>query len=182
MNEKKWWDVYHEYEVDGGFGDSVSRDDKVATVFATEKEIDDFVKKWDNPRVYYVPYAELTEHHVYAVESEIVDLANVIPYEDDHAVFFEGLIKLPDGREETEWFDGECNRNEYDMSSSIERVINYIEKYVLGQKVTRLYLNGHLLNELEYMKDFVDFGVKDQDTVYLSVNCDETRYVEVAYE
>lgn len=56
--ENNMYAVYHVYDVDGGFGDAVERDDMIA-IFPTEELAKAYVAKWNNPHVYAVPYQEL---------------------------------------------------------------------------------------------------------------------------
>lgn len=74
------FNIFHEYETDGGFGDAVCQCDLIATVEATKEEIDAFVKEWNHPRIYDRPYAELSEHTIYAEPVEITKLSEVVPY------------------------------------------------------------------------------------------------------
>ena len=50
--------IYHEYEVDGGFGDAVSQED---LLFVTDsyEVADSYAKAWSNNHIYDCPYAEL---------------------------------------------------------------------------------------------------------------------------
>ena len=80
---KKLWNIFHSYDVDGGFGDAVNREELVATVEATDEEIKDFIKKWDAPEVYEKPYAYLECHNVYALEVEVKELQDLEPYSTD---------------------------------------------------------------------------------------------------
>lgn len=50
--------VFHEYDVDGGFGDAIPSKDLVLVV-ATRKEAENFVKAYASPHVYEEPYAPL---------------------------------------------------------------------------------------------------------------------------
>lgn len=50
--------VYHVYDVDGGFGDAISKKDLVAA-FKTEDLAKQFVEKYSNDEVYEIPYDEL---------------------------------------------------------------------------------------------------------------------------
>lgn len=52
------YNVYHHYDVDGGFGDAVSQVDLLFTTDSKEVA-DTFVSKYDNNHVYDVPYAKL---------------------------------------------------------------------------------------------------------------------------
>ena len=36
---KKLYAIYHQYAVDGGYGDAIFQEDHVGTVYATEEEI-----------------------------------------------------------------------------------------------------------------------------------------------
>lgn len=81
--ERKLYNIFHEYEVDGGFGDPVGTESLVGTVWATEKEIDEFVAKWNKPVVYDIPYYPLTCHAVSVEEVDIVDIDSFEPYEED---------------------------------------------------------------------------------------------------
>ena len=54
----KIYNVYHEYDTDGGFGDAIAQSDLVAT-FATETDAKAFVEKYSKPYVYDRPYAAL---------------------------------------------------------------------------------------------------------------------------
>lgn len=55
---KKLFGVYHEYEVDGGFGDAVGQRDLIG-VTDDEDEAKAYVNKWSNDHVYDKPYDEL---------------------------------------------------------------------------------------------------------------------------
>lgn len=54
----KVYQVVHNYYVDGGFGDAISRSDVVA-VFASEDDAKEFASRFSNPHVYDKPYADL---------------------------------------------------------------------------------------------------------------------------
>lgn len=75
------YNIYHCYDVDGGFGDAVPQREHVALVEATEEEIIEFLNHWDRPRVYDIPYAKLKEHHVEAEIVKIQELKDVQPYD-----------------------------------------------------------------------------------------------------
>ena len=77
---KELWTIYHGYSVDGGYGDAIWEEEAIATVEATEDEINEFVKKYDNPIVYDHPYDDLTAHHIWANKIEIKDIHDVKPY------------------------------------------------------------------------------------------------------
>lgn len=65
---KKLYIIRHGYDVDGGFGDAIWREDVVGIVSATRQEIDEFIKKFDKPAIYDIPYSELFCHTLYADE------------------------------------------------------------------------------------------------------------------
>lgn len=48
--------VYHMYDVDGGFGDAVGKENLIK-IFATKELADAYAKKWDNTHVYDQPYS-----------------------------------------------------------------------------------------------------------------------------
>lgn len=48
--------VYHMYDVDGGCGDAIGREDLIK-IFATRELADAYAKKWDNTHVYERPYS-----------------------------------------------------------------------------------------------------------------------------
>ena len=50
--------VFHKYDVDGGFGDAIEREDLIR-VFDTQGEAEAFKKKYEKPHVYDTPYCEL---------------------------------------------------------------------------------------------------------------------------
>ena len=78
---KKLWNIFHVYDTDGGFGDAITQTELVGTVEATDEEIAEFVKKWNNPQVYDSPYADLYFGGVFVDEVKIENLATLIPYD-----------------------------------------------------------------------------------------------------
>lgn len=64
------YEVKHEYDVDGGFGDAVSCSDTIA-IFSTEEKAYEFVEKYSNPHVYDSPYADLSCGYLSIKEIEI---------------------------------------------------------------------------------------------------------------
>lgn len=52
------YQVIHEYDVDGGFGDAIPKSD-VITMFSTKEMAEDFVKKYAKPHIYAQPYDKL---------------------------------------------------------------------------------------------------------------------------
>ena len=67
----KIYNVYHAYDVDGGYGDAVPVETYVAT-FESETDAKAFVKKYSNPYVYKKPYEELYCNYYIIRESELV--------------------------------------------------------------------------------------------------------------
>lgn len=57
--ENKIFAVYHEYYVDGGFGDGVQKED-ILFVTTDENVAKEFVEKNSNEHVYDIPYDSLT--------------------------------------------------------------------------------------------------------------------------
>lgn len=51
----KIFGVFHIFDVDGGFGDSISKEDLICT-FNSEEEAKNFIKKYEKPHVYDFPY------------------------------------------------------------------------------------------------------------------------------
>lgn len=80
---KKLWNVFHCYDVDGGFGDAIPAEDLVGTVEATDEEMEAFLQKWNQPEVYEHPYADLECHFVQAVEVTVQTLDGFEPYSTD---------------------------------------------------------------------------------------------------
>lgn len=80
---KKLWNVFHGYDVDGGFGDPVYTKHLVGTVEATDEEMKAFLQKWDQPEVYEHPYGDLVCHSVRAVEVAVQALDGFEPYSTD---------------------------------------------------------------------------------------------------
>lgn len=90
----KIYNVYHEYDTDGGFGDAISQSDLVAT-FATETDAKEFVEKYSKPYVYDRPYAALYCNLLVISETEIIT----------HEEF--DINKAPDAYGTTWWGCGE---------------------------------------------------------------------------
>lgn len=67
----KIFQVVHQYEVDGGFGDAVNREEIVAT-FADKNEAFEFKNKFENIQVYDMPYAALHCGKLFVTESDVI--------------------------------------------------------------------------------------------------------------
>ena len=75
------YNVYHSYDVDGGFGDAVRTKKFIGLVEATEKEIKEFLSVWNKPRIYERPYSDLYCHMVSAEPVRILELSKLRPYD-----------------------------------------------------------------------------------------------------
>lgn len=64
--------VKHRYDVDGGYGDAIEKDDVVA-IFRTREDAEAFVKRFEDPHVYDTPYNELRCGILYIEEMEYTD-------------------------------------------------------------------------------------------------------------
>ena len=51
----KTFGVFHIFDVDGGFGDAIPREELICT-FNSVEEAWDFIKKYEKPHVYDCPY------------------------------------------------------------------------------------------------------------------------------
>ena len=65
----KIYQVFHAYDVDGGFGDAVPNVDLIET-FVSKEDAKDFVERFANPHIYDKPYASLECGNLYIRESE----------------------------------------------------------------------------------------------------------------
>lgn len=54
----KVYNVIHDFDLDGGFGDAIPSEDVVAC-FLDKKDAEDFINKYGNEHVYDAPYADL---------------------------------------------------------------------------------------------------------------------------
>lgn len=79
--------IKHVYDVDGGLGDAIEREDVVGVVDCTKAELDAFLKEYNKPIVYDEPYNWITCHTLIAEEIEVKTLASIEkdPYGDDGA-------------------------------------------------------------------------------------------------
>jgi hypothetical protein len=91
----KVYNVYHHYDVDGGFGDAIGKSVLVAT-FESEVDANAFVEKYHSPYVYDRPYASLYCNSLSVSEMEIIT----------HAEF--DINKTPDSYGTTWWGSGEA--------------------------------------------------------------------------
>jgi len=91
------YNIYHNYDVDGGFGDAVPASELVGTVEATPEEIAEFLKVWDKPRIYERPYSCLYHHGISAepvTPVVVADLKTFQPYDP----YDREWPDLPEGR------------------------------------------------------------------------------------
>lgn len=77
------YNIYHIYDVDGGFGDAVEQKRHVGAVEATEKEMEEFLSIWNKPRIYDNPYSSLYHHCVKAEPVEVKPLDEIVPYDPE---------------------------------------------------------------------------------------------------
>ena len=100
---KKLYMILHIYDVDGGYGDSVTVE-KTLCVTENEQEAQEYVKKYSKPEVYEKPYDELYCHELIIKEIEFKPLdMNTNPFEND---WFSESIK--------DYKEREANGNEDD--------------------------------------------------------------------
>lgn len=64
--KEKLYIVYHVYDVDGGFGDAMTRESPLFV--ATESVAKQYCEKWDNEHTYEFPYCELRCGFLYCKE------------------------------------------------------------------------------------------------------------------
>lgn len=84
LKKKSLWAIYHEYDLDGGYGDAIPSSEMVGIVMATNDEIADFIKKYNKPIVYDKPYNELCCHVIRVEKIDIIySLDEVKPYGPD---------------------------------------------------------------------------------------------------
>jgi hypothetical protein len=57
-DKMKTFGVFHIFDVDGGFGDAIPKKELICT-FNSEEKAKDFIKKYENPHVYDIPYQAL---------------------------------------------------------------------------------------------------------------------------
>lgn len=75
--------IIHYYDVDGGFGDAIAKEETLGYV-DTEEQAKEYVAKYSKPEVYDTPYAPLMWHELgyEKVNNKMLDL-NKNPFEDD---------------------------------------------------------------------------------------------------
>ena len=76
------WNIYHHYDNCGENGDAIPVCEHVATIAATEEEIAEFLQKWNRPRIYESPYADLYFGHVTAEIVVVKTTESIIPYDE----------------------------------------------------------------------------------------------------
>jgi hypothetical protein len=76
----KIYNVIHQYDVDGGFGDAISQH-KLLFITTSKEVAEQFVNKYTNPHVYDIPYSELWEGELVISEQTVIDTYNDIPQE-----------------------------------------------------------------------------------------------------
>lgn len=68
----KIYQVIHLFDVDGGIGDAVKKEEIIAT-FSNKNVAEDFVKKYNNPHIYDTPYAALYCGRLIIKDIEVLD-------------------------------------------------------------------------------------------------------------
>ena len=95
------------FETDGGFGDAIPGSRTVGYVMATATEIEEYLKKWDKPRCYDVPYSNLWEHHIVADVITTSELKDLVPYRGDpdepHCDEYLQKLKKTGAKAESPW-------------------------------------------------------------------------------
>ncbi len=76
------YQIFHCYDVDGGFGDAVSEEDIIGATL-DENEANEYVKKWSKPEIYDKPYASLYRHELIVRPIEIGLDINKNPFEEE---------------------------------------------------------------------------------------------------
>lgn len=77
---KKIYNVVHHYDVDGGFGDSISQKEILFTT--SDKEVaEKFIDKYSNDHIYDVPYSELHRGLLKVEELQVIEFWSDIPKE-----------------------------------------------------------------------------------------------------
>lgn len=74
-----FWNLYHITDVYDG-SRITQKMTFLGMVESTKEEIDQFLKEWNKPRVYYYPYDKLFEHTIVATQVKKVDLKEISPY------------------------------------------------------------------------------------------------------
>ena len=76
----KIYNVIHQYDIDGGFGDAISQHKLLFTT--TSKEVaEQFVNNYSNPHIYEIPYASLWAGELVITEQTVIDTYNDISHE-----------------------------------------------------------------------------------------------------
>lgn len=65
------YNIFHSYDVDGGFGDAISQEELLFTVDCTEDEVKDFIKKHSHSIVYDNPYSWLEFGNLYYEQAPV---------------------------------------------------------------------------------------------------------------
>lgn len=124
--------VQHVLDVDGGFGDAVTKEEKVAA-FSSREDAEDFVKKYEFPNIYDRPYANLWQGYLAISEMGVVSHQEYpsykcetidwlptpeLPEEFDGDYLCEGCWELEGG-----YCDGKCRLS---CSSAVD---NWMKKH-----------------------------------------------------
>jgi len=76
--------IIHYYDVNGGFGDAVGKEEVLGYV-ETEEDAKEYVARYSNPRTYAIPYSRLECHALgyKKVSTKMLDI-DVDPFEGDY--------------------------------------------------------------------------------------------------
>lgn len=98
------YNVYHRYDIDGGFGDAIHEETLIATVECTKEEIEKFIKNFDKEEAYAKPYDLLCCHSIRVEETGPITIEELYkdPYGDGgmYARIIEGYKQKIGGRNE----------------------------------------------------------------------------------
>ena len=104
------YQIIHFYDVDGGFGDAVPCEEVIA-ITTDKAKAEEYVKRYNDPIIYDIPYCDLWAHTLDVREIELTELdLDVSPFENDY--YFE----------QREWLKERCqeSRNIYVKDKTFE--------------------------------------------------------------
>ena len=80
--------IYHDYDVDGGYGDAVDQHE-ILWICKDEEEAKAYVERWDNPKVYDKPYASLYTNALHYEEHDLYEhiTPDMAPYEKENTFY-----------------------------------------------------------------------------------------------
>lgn len=74
----KIYNVIHQYDVDGGFGDAIPQS-KLLFTTTSKEAAEQFVNNYSNPHIYDIPYSELWLGILVITEQTVIESYNDIP-------------------------------------------------------------------------------------------------------